>query len=407
MPIRNIIWDMGGTLIDTYPAVDRTFADVARAHDIDVPLDAIERSTRTTSIANTMTALSAEHSIDRAEFERAYAALKTAWRASPPPIMVGAEAVIAAVQAAGGKNIIVTHRDRESAQALLDATGLDIDGLICAPDGHARKPDASMHRLALEMFGIDPAETIAIGDREIDATAALGVGVRPLHFDATGALSVADQDAASQATTQVREISSLLEALEWIDRDSARVGMLASEPYLDSDPALLAERHRARRLAHQLDLLDPDDTDAATVLLQQLFGRLGNGTRIIPPFRCDYGPHIRFGAGSFVNFNCVFLDVAPITIGKRVLIGPGTQLLTAGHPLHVETRASGLEWGKPITIGDDVWLGGGVQVLGGVTIGAGTVVGSGSVVTKDLPAGVIAVGNPARVVRELPSEPDI
>ena len=122
---------------------------------------------------------------------------------------------------------------------------------------------------------------------------------------------------------------------------------------------------------------------------------------IRPPFRCDYGYQTTFGARTFANFGLVVLDVATVTIGDDVQIGPNVQLLTATHPLEPGPRRDKWEAAQPITIGDNVWLGGGVIVCPGVTIGADTVVGAGSVVTKDLPAGVLAVGTPARVVREL------
>jgi len=120
---------------------------------------------------------------------------------------------------------------------------------------------------------------------------------------------------------------------------------------------------------------------------------------IRPPFHCDYGTQIRIGSGTFVNFGLVALDPGPITIGNDVQIGPGVQLLTATHPLDADLRRAGWEAAEPVVVGDNVWLGGGVIVVPGVSIGEGTVVGAGAVVTRDLPAGVVAVGNPARVIR--------
>lgn len=136
-------------------------------------------------------------------------------------------------------------------------------------------------------------------------------------------------------------------------------------------------------------------------ILAQLVGNLGEGAYIKPPLMVDYGTNITMGKNSFANYNLVALDVAPITIGDDVLIGPNVQLLTPIHPLQPTPRRDKLEGGLPITIGNNVWLGGGVIVCPGVTIGDNTVVGAGSVVTKNLPAGVLAVGNPARVIREL------
>jgi maltose O-acetyltransferase len=123
-----------------------------------------------------------------------------------------------------------------------------------------------------------------------------------------------------------------------------------------------------------------------------------------PPFTVEYGYNVSVGRGTFVNSGAVFLDVAPITIGERVLVGPSVQLLTSYHPLDVAGRRKQLTHGRPITIGDDAWIGAGSIILAGVTIGAGVVVGAGSVVTKDVPAFTLVVGNPARVVRELPND---
>jgi maltose O-acetyltransferase len=141
-------------------------------------------------------------------------------------------------------------------------------------------------------------------------------------------------------------------------------------------------------------------------LLQQLVGSVGEGTEIRPPFFVDYGSNIRIGARCFANFGLVALDVAAITIGDDVQIGPNVQLLTPTHPVEPGPRREKWEAAEPITIGDNVWLGGGAIVLPGVTIGENTVVGAGSVVTRDLPADVVAVGNPARVIRSVdPAEP--
>ncbi|HEY9371834.1 sugar O-acetyltransferase [Streptomyces sp.] len=179
--------------------------------------------------------------------------------------------------------------------------------------------------------------------------------------------------------------------------------MLAGEWYLPDDPELTAESRRAAALCAAYNVTGDVLPDFAgrTKMLAELLGSVGEGVRIRPPFHCDFGRYISIGDGTFVNFNAVFLDVAPITIGADVQIGPNVQLLTPTHELDAERRRAGWEKGIPITIGDNVWLGGGVIVCPGVTIGANTVVGAGSVVVKDLPEGVLAVGNPARVVREL------
>ncbi|WP_439938397.1 sugar O-acetyltransferase [Nocardia sp. N13] len=185
------------------------------------------------------------------------------------------------------------------------------------------------------------------------------------------------------------------------DDRTMRERMLAGDLYIADDPQLGEESRRALGLAHRINTTDPTDADAIRALFGELLGLYGEGAEIRPPFRCDYGYQTSFGARSFANFGLVVLDVARVTIGEDVQIGPNVQLLTATHPLEPGPRRDKWEAAEPITIGDNVWLGGGVIVCPGVTIGADTVVGAGSVVTKDLPAGVVAVGSPARVVREL------
>ena len=175
--------------------------------------------------------------------------------------------------------------------------------------------------------------------------------------------------------------------------------MLAGEWYIAEDEELGADSMRREELCRAYNAATGWDERRA--LLDQLLGSVGEGASIRPPFHCDYGRYISIGAGTFVNFGAVFLDAAPITVGEAVQIGPNVQLLTATHELDAERRRAGWEKGLPVTIGDNVWLGGGVIVCPGVTIGENTVVGAGSVVTKNLPAGVLAVGNPARVIRRL------
>ena len=177
--------------------------------------------------------------------------------------------------------------------------------------------------------------------------------------------------------------------------------MLRGEWYKDSDPALVDERRRCQ------SLLDRFNKTAATAdaerqnILRELLGEIGEGSWIMPRFQCDYGHLIRLGSNTFLNYEAILMDCAPITIGDDVSIGPRAQLLTALHPLDDhELRRQRWERAEPITIGDNVWFGG-VIVCAGVTIGDNTVVGAGSVVTRDLPAGVLAVGNPARVIRNL------
>lgn len=181
-----------------------------------------------------------------------------------------------------------------------------------------------------------------------------------------------------------------------------RERMLRGELYrYADDPDLIAAHAAAQRLVEDFNATRHDEPARRTELLHQLLGAFGKGAEIRPPFRCDYGSHIAVGAGTFVNYNCVMLDVTPIEIGADCQIASNVQLLTATHPIDPEPRRAGLECGRPITIGDNVWLAGGVIVCPGVTIGDHSVVGAGAVVTRDVPAGVVVAGNPARVLREV------
>jgi maltose O-acetyltransferase len=177
--------------------------------------------------------------------------------------------------------------------------------------------------------------------------------------------------------------------------------MLAGELYIADDPELGREIDRAQSLTHRLNSLDPTDGASRRKLLTELLGAFGEGSDFRPPFRCDYGYQTFVGARTFANFGLTSLDVAVVTIGDDVQIGPNVQLLTASHPTAAGPRRDKWEAARPITIGDNVWLGGGVIVCPGVTIGANTVVGAGSVVIRALPPDVVAVGNPARVVKEV------
>lgn len=180
--------------------------------------------------------------------------------------------------------------------------------------------------------------------------------------------------------------------------------MVTGRLYYPGDEVLSKARDRAKRLTWRYNQLDPTDWEGRTALLRELLGHLGEDSWIEPSFRCDYGVNITVGDSVFVNYDCIFLDVAPITIGSRVLIAPRVYLYTAGHPTDAQVRSTGLEFGLPITIGDDAWIGGSAVILPGVTIGAGSIIAAGSVVTKDIPAGVIAAGNPCRVLREITDE---
>ena len=179
--------------------------------------------------------------------------------------------------------------------------------------------------------------------------------------------------------------------------------MQAGDPYIADDPRLEELSHRARDLADSYNRTTARQGPLRRAILEQLLGGIGEDVVLQPPLHVDYGTNIRVGARTFANYGLTALDVAAITIGEDVQIGPHVQLLTPTHPVEAGPRRDKWEAARPITIGDNVWLGGGAIVCPGVTIGENTVVGAGAVVTKDLPANVVAVGNPARVVRDVPA----
>jgi len=188
-----------------------------------------------------------------------------------------------------------------------------------------------------------------------------------------------------------------------VSEKSEKAKMLAGELYRSADPELVEDVQRAQRLLRKYNTIPFGDTGAAMALLRRLLGSVGDGTVLRPFFACDYGYNIRLGINAFINFNCVFLDCAPIEIGDNLQMGPAVQMYTAAHPLEADVRRSGLEYARPIRIGHDVWIGGGAIILPGVTIGDGSVVGAGSVVVHDVPPASVVVGNPARIVRALES----
>lgn len=177
--------------------------------------------------------------------------------------------------------------------------------------------------------------------------------------------------------------------------------MLANEPYLANDPELAELRLAAARQLYRYNRSAPDNADIRVQIIQKLFGKVGVGCEIYPPFHCDYGRHIKAGKNVYINVNCTILDCNWVTIGDDVLIGPNVQIYTAYHPTDPEVRLTGVEMAAPITIGNNVWLGGGAIVCPGVAIGDGSTIGAGSVVTQSIPANVVAVGNPCRVVRSV------
>ena len=183
--------------------------------------------------------------------------------------------------------------------------------------------------------------------------------------------------------------------------DSEMEKMLAGERYDPTDPELVAVHRRAQELTTRYNRTDPDEGDERRELLDDLFGTVGEEATVQTPFQCDYGFNVHVGDRFFANFDCVVLDVCRVEFGDDCMLGPGVHVYTATHPLRAEDRASGLEYGKPVTVGDDVWVGGRAVINPGVTVGNGSVVASGAVVTDDVPEDVVVQGNPATVVREI------
>ncbi|TXK44271.1 sugar O-acetyltransferase [Pontibacter qinzhouensis] len=184
---------------------------------------------------------------------------------------------------------------------------------------------------------------------------------------------------------------------------SERQKMLDGELYVGADPELVEMRRRTRELLVQYNQTAFDNETGKRAVLQQLLGAFGEKIEIQAPFYCDYGNHIFAGENLYMNFNCVILDCAAVTIGANVMMGPNVSIYTAYHPVIASERIKGPELASPITIGDNVWLGGNVVVCPGVTIGHNTTIGAGSVVTKSIPDNVFAAGNPCRVIKELPA----
>lgn len=182
------------------------------------------------------------------------------------------------------------------------------------------------------------------------------------------------------------------------EKEKMRAGLLYDANY---DPALLEERTACKELCYDFNHLRPGQTAEQTALMKKLLGKTKGPFCILAPFWCDYGYNIEIGENFFANHNCVILDGARVTFGDNVFIAPNCGFYTAGHPIDAERRNQGLEYALPITVGDNVWIGGGVQVMPGVTIGSNTVIGGGSVVTGDIPPGVVAAGNPCRVIRPI------
>lgn len=182
------------------------------------------------------------------------------------------------------------------------------------------------------------------------------------------------------------------------EKDKMLAGMIYDA---NNDPALIAERLECKELCRDYNDLRPRETEARDALLRKILGGAGTGLLIEQPFYCDYGYNIRVGDNFYANFNLVILDEAPVTLGDNVFIAPDCGFYTAGHPIEAAERNKGLEYARPITVGDNVWIGAGVTVLAGVTIGDNCVIGAGSVVVGDIPANCVAVGNPCKVIKTI------
>ena len=194
----------------------------------------------------------------------------------------------------------------------------------------------------------------------------------------------------------------LLRFFEGSEMKSELQKLKDGELYDYTDPEVRAAHIRAVELCDEYNGTGRTETEKRDRILRELFGSLGENALIEKNIRIDYGFNVHAGDNFFVNYDCVFLDCAPITFGNNVFIAPQCGFYAVNHPLEADLRNSGVETGVPITVGDDVWIGGGVKVMPGVTIGSNVVIGGGSVVVKDIPSNSLAVGNPARVVKSIP-----
>lgn len=177
--------------------------------------------------------------------------------------------------------------------------------------------------------------------------------------------------------------------------------MLAGLPYKAWLDGLAEEQIENKKKIYEYNLCPPDQSEKIEKCIRNILGKAGKNVTVLAPFHCDYGKHIEVGDNFVANYNCVILDVGKVIIGDNVMFGPNVSLLTAGHPVHADSRNSGYEYGIGISIGKNVWVGGQTVVNPGVSIGNNTVIGSGSVVTKDIPDNVVAVGNPCRILRAI------
>ncbi|CAF0920976.1 unnamed protein product [Adineta ricciae] len=185
------------------------------------------------------------------------------------------------------------------------------------------------------------------------------------------------------------------------DTRSEKEKMLAGDLYNAFTPELLGERSLCKDFIYEYNNTRPSESAKRTELLQKMFGKFGNNSLIETPFFCDYGYNIHWGENSFANYNLVILDICSVHVGDYVLMGPDVKIYGATHPTDPQQRLDGCEYGKPVRIGNNVWIGGSAVIVAGVTIGDNSVIGAGSVVVKDIPANVVAVGNPCKVIKQL------
>ena len=183
--------------------------------------------------------------------------------------------------------------------------------------------------------------------------------------------------------------------------DPEKIKMLSGKPYKAFVPTLHAERQKAKESIFDFNSLRPSEIEKRDGIIKALFGKVGSNFFIEPPFRCDYGYNIEIGDHFYSNYNLTILDCGKVIIGDNVLIAPNVSIYTAGHPLHYEPRNEGYEYAFPVFIGNNVWIGGNVIINPGVKIGDNSVIGAGSVVTKDIPANVVAIGNPCRILKQI------
>lgn len=185
---------------------------------------------------------------------------------------------------------------------------------------------------------------------------------------------------------------------------SEKEKMISGQPYKAEDPVLVNERAIAKEILFDVNNCRPKETVKKNDLLKKLLGKTQKNFYFEPPFRCDYGYNIEIGDNFYANYNLIILDCAKVIIGNNVFIAPNVGIYTAGHPLHYHLRNQQFEYALPITIGNNVWIGGNVVINPGIKIGDSSVIGSGSVVTKDIPDGVLAFGNPCKVSRQISAD---